>query len=744
MTVRTREAFPQDWAMTQNNLGTAYKDRIQGSRAENIEAAIKAYEAALTVRTREAFPQDWAMTQNNLGIAYRDRIQGSRAENLEAAIKALEAALTVHTREAFPRDHLQTARNLAETWIERDDWAQALPVLADARETFLLLFGEGVDETEAGDVIARAGPLFADLAYAQAKAGDTRTALATLSEGRALLLAAALRQQSLPFTPAEEAAYRSLRLEIKEWAKLAEAKGTEGAEALQHLSAARGKFSALLKEAAGRSQVEGGIDAIARQGLLKHSALVAPIVTRWGSKILIVTAADGVPSISVAEFPDLTSDALQALLRHTDAAGQASGWLVDYDRQQTAPQAWLAAIGGIGPKLWTLFAGKLDAALKQAGVKDGARLIVLPTGALGLLPLELARDPASGRSFADAYNVTAIPSLEAYLAAARTAAKAEAPSLAEAVNPTGDIPELSLPFTEVEGAIVASRFKGKPLVKLDRTSATPEVVLAGLKGKSYWHFASHGLFDWDDARQSGLLMKDRQLLTVGALLDARGTLGSPRLVVLSACETRALRYEPEPRRVRGPARRVPGAGRGRRDRLAVAGERSRHRAAYGALLRAAYRWRARAGRRAEAGEDLAQDRDEAGADRLCEGQLQTGERRGPGPDPMALLGGGTARRANPVRRGMECAAGCRCGAGQAGERREGQAGKPRRASTTGYSPIPISGAASSTRGINLPLRRAAHRADVLFPERKRQAVIALGLGRLRSGSRASFSVSGSI
>ena len=125
------------------------------------------------------------MTQNNLGNAYRDRIQGSRAENLEAAIKVFEAALTVYTREASPRDHLQTAKNLAETWIERNDWAQALPVLADARETFLLLFGEGVDETEAGDVISRAGPLFAYLAYAQAKAGDARAALATFSEGRA-------------------------------------------------------------------------------------------------------------------------------------------------------------------------------------------------------------------------------------------------------------------------------------------------------------------------------------------------------------------------------------------------------------------------------------------------------------------------------------------------------------------------------------------------------------------------------
>ena len=89
LTVLTSEAFPQQWATTQNNLANAYNGRIKGSKADNLEAAIKAYEAALTVRTREAFPQDWATTQNNLATAYIDRIKGSKADNLEAAIKAL-------------------------------------------------------------------------------------------------------------------------------------------------------------------------------------------------------------------------------------------------------------------------------------------------------------------------------------------------------------------------------------------------------------------------------------------------------------------------------------------------------------------------------------------------------------------------------------------------------------------------------------------------------------------------------
>ncbi|MFK0732365.1 MAG: hypothetical protein ACIWVG_14610, partial [Gloeotrichia echinulata HAB0833] len=57
-----------------------------GSKASNMEIAITGYEIALTVYTRSAFPEKWAMTQNNLGTAYGDRILGERAENIELAI----------------------------------------------------------------------------------------------------------------------------------------------------------------------------------------------------------------------------------------------------------------------------------------------------------------------------------------------------------------------------------------------------------------------------------------------------------------------------------------------------------------------------------------------------------------------------------------------------------------------------------------------------------------------------------
>ncbi|MEG5071281.1 CHAT domain-containing protein, partial [Microcoleus sp. B3-D2] len=124
--VRTRDAFPQDWAMTQNNLANAYNYRIKGDRGENIERAIAFYEAALKVRTRDAFPQYWAMTQHNLANAYLYRIKGERGENIEKAIQLFKVALQVCTPTALPIDCLQTGRSLGNLGFAENLWETAI------------------------------------------------------------------------------------------------------------------------------------------------------------------------------------------------------------------------------------------------------------------------------------------------------------------------------------------------------------------------------------------------------------------------------------------------------------------------------------------------------------------------------------------------------------------------------------------------------------------------------------------
>ncbi|WP_013321115.1 CHAT domain-containing protein [Gloeothece verrucosa] len=117
--VYTRAAFPVDWAMTQNNLGNAYRNRIRGEKAENIEEAISSYRHALEIYTRAAFPVDWATTQNNLGAAYSDRIRGEKAENIEEAISSYRHALEIYTRAAFPVDWATTQNNLGAAYSDR-------------------------------------------------------------------------------------------------------------------------------------------------------------------------------------------------------------------------------------------------------------------------------------------------------------------------------------------------------------------------------------------------------------------------------------------------------------------------------------------------------------------------------------------------------------------------------------------------------------------------------------------------
>jgi tetratricopeptide (TPR) repeat protein len=115
----TRKTFPDAWAMTQNNLGNAYRVRIRGEQANNIELAITAYNEALQVYTRKTFPEKWAMTQNNLGNAYNSRILGEEAGNIELSITAYNEALQVYTRKIFPDDWAMTQSNLGNAYNSR-------------------------------------------------------------------------------------------------------------------------------------------------------------------------------------------------------------------------------------------------------------------------------------------------------------------------------------------------------------------------------------------------------------------------------------------------------------------------------------------------------------------------------------------------------------------------------------------------------------------------------------------------
>jgi len=87
----SRERVLLDWALTQNNLGSALLmlgERERGTA--RLEEAVSAFHLALEERTRECVPLEWAMTQNNLGSALQTI--GDR----ESGTVRLEQAVTLY------------------------------------------------------------------------------------------------------------------------------------------------------------------------------------------------------------------------------------------------------------------------------------------------------------------------------------------------------------------------------------------------------------------------------------------------------------------------------------------------------------------------------------------------------------------------------------------------------------------------------------------------------------------------
>ena len=119
--VYTFQAFPQNYAGIQNNLGNAYGDlaKVRDKEA-NLNLAIGAFRQALRVFIFATLPQDCAMTHSNLGRAYRDlvlaRLEGGAAEEAKdlwrAARNSCVEALRVYTQEAYPERHAALTKHL--------------------------------------------------------------------------------------------------------------------------------------------------------------------------------------------------------------------------------------------------------------------------------------------------------------------------------------------------------------------------------------------------------------------------------------------------------------------------------------------------------------------------------------------------------------------------------------------------------------------------------------------------------
>jgi CHAT domain-containing protein len=188
-------------------------------------------------------------------------------------------------------------------------------------------------------------------------------------------------------------------------------------------------------------------------------------------------------------------------------------------------------------------------------VQAAARLILIPCGLLGLLPLHAALVPGSASDrrtvpLQDAVRITYVPSARIWLASRRRVQghhSSGAPIALVVGNPL-PLPEGVSPLAgaEDEARRVTSLVRGEAgaeVYTLVGEAATRRNVMAALRERgstlTYAHFACHGLANPDHPERSALMLADGARLSVRDLTDPDYGIhfDRMRLATLSACQT---------------------------------------------------------------------------------------------------------------------------------------------------------------------------------------------------------------
>jgi len=548
--VYTRDAFPEKWAMTRNNLANAYRNRIRGERAENIDIAIELYNQTLQVYTCDALPEKWAMTRNNLAAAYSDRIRGERAENIDLAIDHYNQALQVRTLERFPADRRQTLRNQGNLHFTEQSWKNALSDYDGAIKAGNIVLAEAHTEVGRKAEVDETSRLYARSAYCLLKLEQTDKAVIRLEEGKTRLLTEALALADADLNMLSVTQKQAM-LESREAVRLLEAE----MRLTSDVSARRTdiELGELLRDK--RLDLNGLVDRLRSEhpdfmptgldlpgilGLIPEGgALVAPLVTSNGSAIIVLPhGADLVGTDNVVMLDSLTEDDLLELLRGSADDTKLGGWMGAYfafcEGTKAAMEQWLEVIEKSTSQLWTMLMAPVHNKLQELNLAEGAPVTLMSQGYLGLLPLHAAWRDVDGkrRAFIDDYTVTYAPSAYSLkISKGRLQdTSRKKPSLLAVINPTED-----LRYTPVEGMAVESLFD-PDRETLSGNVATKETVVEKVPGWTYLHFSCHGLYNWQDVMNSGLVLANHDILTLSEIISGLN-LDTARLVTLSACET---------------------------------------------------------------------------------------------------------------------------------------------------------------------------------------------------------------
>ncbi len=497
------------------------------------------------MRTFEAFPQDWAATQNSLAIAYSERIRGDKAENLEQAIASYHNALKIWTKEADPLKCLLTANNLAILHYNEKQWQPATEAYHIAIEAVENARLEALNPQSRQETLSNAISVFHRIVQAHLNLNQPEKALEYIERSKTRNLVELMTQKNVkPQGVSQEIIDKLDELRqrwVNEQIRLQSRSINQNISSNDNLTPYISDDSHLKEY---RQAWEDFIDEkiISIDPNFKQTQIVQPItfkdiqaltdaetcLLQWyitSEKILaFIVSSDG----DIKYWESSEAD-LQSFI-------DASDNYIQIYYSETGKEEWINQL----PNLLQTFADILHINDILALIPDTCkRLIIIPHLFLHILPLHalpVSNSPLSkggwgGSELHDLFpkGVQYAPSCQ-LLQIAQSFNNSDFNKLFAIQNPTKD-----LTFTDLEVNIISTLFNQSEIIAKD--NATKNAVIPYLKPSDSHchHFSCHGGFNPNNPIESALFLANKELLTLGEIFELN--LKKSRLVVLSACET---------------------------------------------------------------------------------------------------------------------------------------------------------------------------------------------------------------
>lgn len=548
-----------DARITLSNSASAYISLYDRRKDDKyLDKAIDNLHTALALSNSEADPGTLAAIFGNLGSAY-SRLPESHAFNPSVRVPRffLRSIEFAHSA-SEPETILQSSRKLGIFYAQRQNWK-------DARQLYQLavvecdgLRNKARSRASKASVMAETHVVYDEAAYVYAKAGYQNEALAISDHGRATFLS-----ERMPLrTPRPEGVSDDLWDEfeksryafvINEWEQSANRNNFRTySDWYDRAVSSLGRSINAIRAVAPMFCSEPNLQDLGSIVNDPSACIVSFCITQFGTLLFLIQGEEN-SRVEVVEVPTFTESSLSKLLfSKPDETGEVftKGWLAAYVRivegSGSSLLSWLGEMDEVLADIGTTLLGPVVSALST----QTRRIILIPCGRLGVLPLHAAPLDETHTTLWDRYEVSYSPSLRVLAECVRLArlhASGDS-SLYAAINPTAES-GASLPFSEYEGRLISKVVSSG---QFDwGKNATRETVVVGMGKSNRLHIASHSVFDWRRPRQSGISTADGVLnldeliigeittneLDFGVQLARQILCQSPKIAALSACET---------------------------------------------------------------------------------------------------------------------------------------------------------------------------------------------------------------